>query len=52
MARDMTLEEAEEIRECNPEGVVECYCDNTHEQNQTVCMYCFIHRKMENEVTA
>ena len=50
MKRDMTLEEAEEIRECNPEGIVECYCDNTHEQNHTVCLYCFIHRRMDEQV--
>jgi hypothetical protein len=42
----MKIEEAQEIRECHPEGLVECYCDNTHQQNNTVCMYCLVHKRM------
>lgn len=30
-----------EIRECHPEGKLECYCDNGHEQANTVCMFCY-----------
>lgn len=37
----------EEVRECHPESLVECYCDNTHAQNATVCMYCFHRNKSE-----
>ncbi len=45
--RDMTIEESEEIRECHPESRVECYCNNTHEQNNTTCLYCLIHKRMD-----
>lgn len=45
--REMTLKEAVEIRDCHPEGELECYCDNTHEQNNTVCMYCYIQKRIE-----
>ena len=47
--RDMSSEEVEEIKECHPEGLVDCYCDNTHEQNHTVCMFCYIVQKLELE---
>lgn len=45
--REMTLKEAVEIRDCHPEGKLECYCDNTHEQNKTVCMHCYIQKRIE-----
>jgi hypothetical protein len=31
----------EDVKSAHPEGKVECYCDNTHEQNGIVCMYCW-----------
>lgn len=37
----LTLAKLEEIKECHPEGKVECYCDNGHAQAETVCMYCY-----------
>jgi hypothetical protein len=38
---NLTPTEIAEICECHPEGKCDCYCDNTHHQNNTVCVYCY-----------
>jgi hypothetical protein len=43
----LTVEEVEEVKDCNGEGLCECYCDNTHKQNNTVCMYCLLWERAE-----
>ncbi|MGA9884442.1 MAG: hypothetical protein WBQ34_12050 [Candidatus Acidiferrales bacterium] len=43
MTQQEALQEARrrEVIECHPEGSIDCYCDNGHAQNNTVCMFCF-----------
>lgn len=39
--RRLSSEQLAEIRDCHPENKLECYCDSTHAQNETVCMFCW-----------
>jgi hypothetical protein len=47
MEIELSQEEIKEIRECHPEGLLACYCDNGHEQGGAVCMYCFALRRYQ-----
>jgi hypothetical protein len=38
---ELTAAQVAEIKECHPDDLCECYCDDGHEREGTVCMFCW-----------